>query len=82
MSAQHELDARGMICPMPVLRARKMLLSLPPGDDLVVTVTDKNAPADFDLFCKESGHTFVSAIPGQDGSVVITLRVSSAPSPE
>lgn len=55
MSAQI-LDARGWICPLPVLRARKVLLSLPSGTRLTVLATDKNAPKDFSLFCEEQGH--------------------------
>lgn len=52
----HRLDARGLVCPLPVLKARKILLSLPPGDELHVMADDKRAPADFELFCKDSGH--------------------------
>ena len=58
---EHVLDARGLICPLPVLKARKVLLNLPAGDTLRVQVTDKAAPKDFQLFCTESGHTFQSA---------------------
>ncbi len=53
---EHNLDARGLICPLPVLKARKVLLRLPAGDILRVQVTDKAAPKDFKLFCAESGH--------------------------
>ena len=59
MSA-HRLDARGLICPLPVLKARKVLLSLPAGAMLTVTVTDSHAPKDFALFCAESGHRLAS----------------------
>lgn len=52
-----DFDARGMICPVPVLRARKILLSMQPGEKLRVTATDPAAPKDFELFCGEAGHT-------------------------
>ena len=53
----HVLDATGLICPLPVLKARKVLLRLQPGDVLTVTVTDAHAPKDFALFCTEAGHS-------------------------
>jgi len=58
--AGHHLDARGLICPLPVLKARKVLLKLAVGDILRVEVTDRSAPKDFQLFCAESGHTLQS----------------------
>ena len=57
---EHILDARGLICPLPVLKARKVLLNIPAGDILRVRVTDRAAPKDFQLFCTESGHVFQS----------------------
>lgn len=54
-----KLDARGLICPLPVLKARKVLLSMEPGAELLVEATDKNTEKDFPLFCAESGHTLV-----------------------
>ena len=56
----HVLDATGLICPLPVLKARKVLLRLQPGDVLTVTVTDAHAPKDFALFCTEAGHSLQS----------------------
>lgn len=67
------LDARGLICPLPVLKARKVLLSLPAGALLRVTVTDPNAEKDFPLFCAESGHRLVS-IESKTGMTEITLE--------
>jgi tRNA 2-thiouridine synthesizing protein A len=58
--AEHVIDARGLICPLPVLKARKILLNLPAGDVIRVHVTDKAAPKDFKLFCAESGHILQS----------------------
>lgn len=69
----NHLDARGLICPLPVLKARKILLSLPAGALLRVSVTDANAEKDFPLFCAESGHRLVS-IESHDGFTDITLE--------
>ncbi|GBD45106.1 Sulfurtransferase TusA [bacterium HR40] len=54
-----ELDARGLVCPLPVLKARKRLRELAPGTRLVVLATDPKAPSDFAHFCEASGHRLV-----------------------
>lgn len=65
------LDARGLICPLPVLKARKILLQMQPGDILRVQVTDKAAPKDFRLFCKESGHVLRAVSETGDSAEVV-----------
>jgi tRNA 2-thiouridine synthesizing protein A len=67
------LDARGLICPLPVLKARKLLKTAPPGCVLVVQVTDPGAPKDFEHFCAVTGVALVS-IEGRDDHLEITLR--------
>lgn len=57
--AEQTLDARGLSCPLPVLKARKRLISLAPGDRLRILATDPKAPADFRLYSVESGHRLV-----------------------
>lgn len=51
-----ELDATGLLCPLPVLRARKRLLGLPPGAVLRVLADDPAARIDIPHFCAEQGH--------------------------
>lgn len=51
------LDARGLRCPLPVLRARKAMRGVPPGGLLRVLATDPGAPADFAAFCEVTGHS-------------------------
>ena len=50
------LDVKGMNCPLPVLRANRALRSLAPGERLRVLATDRAAVADFQAFCRETGH--------------------------
>ena len=57
-----ELDARDLKCPLPVLRARKMLNGLKEGEELVILVTDEAAPRDLEAFCSETGHKLVSKV--------------------
>ena len=54
-----ELDVRGLICPLPVLRARKALKSMKSGDLLRVFCTDLAAASDFPAFCRSAAHDLV-----------------------
>ena len=53
------LDATGLKCPLPVLRARKALKSVESGAALEVLATDPAAVKDFQAFCAETGHRFI-----------------------
>jgi len=55
-----ELDATGLICPLPVLRARKRLLGLPQGAVLRVIADDPAALVDMPHFCAEQGHELLA----------------------
>ena len=62
------LDAKGMKCPLPVLRARKAMQSLPAGGLLRIEATDPGADQDFVHFCTATGHTLVDS--RRDGAVL------------
>ena len=53
------LDAVGLLCPLPVLKARKRLKALAPGDELTVLADDPAAIVDIPHFCAEAGHVLV-----------------------
>ncbi len=55
----HDLDARGLLCPLPVLKARKRLMNLATGDVLRVVADDPAAVIDMPHFCAEAGHTLI-----------------------
>lgn len=55
-----ELDARGLLCPLPVLKTRKRLSALAPGQVLRVVADDPAARIDIPHFCAEQGHALVS----------------------
>jgi len=55
-----ELDARGLLCPLPVLKARKRLQSMGTGDVLRIIATDPAAVIDVPHFCNEAGHGLLS----------------------
>lgn len=71
MDFDAELDCEGLLCPLPVLRARKRLQTMAPGTVLCVRATDAMAAIDLPHFCAESGHGFVGA--RQEGAVGIYL---------
>jgi len=67
------VDARGLICPLPVLRARKALQSVAKGEAIEVLATDPAALKDFPAFCAESGHV-LEAQSEADGVYRFTIR--------
>ena len=69
------LDVKGLICPLPVLRANKALRVLVTGDELEVLVTDPAAPADFAAFSETTGHTIIESHES-DGVFVVVLKKS------
>jgi tRNA 2-thiouridine synthesizing protein A len=61
MSAPVILDAQGLKCPLPVLKARKAMREVPQGGVLRVIATDPGAAKDFEHFCKTTGHELLAA---------------------
>ena len=57
--ADHLLDARGLNCPLPILKAKKALKDVPPGGTLELLATDPGAVADFQAFCRITGNELV-----------------------
>ena len=54
------LDTTGLLCPLPVLKLRKFMSSLSPGDSIRVIADDPAAAIDVPHFCSEHGHDLVS----------------------
>ena len=54
------LDMKGTTCPIPVLRANRSLRSMAPGERLRVLATDRASVADFQAFCRETGHALLA----------------------
>ena len=68
-----ELDATGLLCPLPVLRANRALRSVEPGGLLIIRATDPAARTDFPAFCRQTGHELVS-VSENDRVLTFTLR--------
>tara|TARA_R110002049_G_scaffold23545_6_gene83501 strand:- start:26085 stop:26354 length:270 start_codon:yes stop_codon:yes gene_type:complete len=71
-----ELDATGLLCPLPVLKARKRLLALDIGDQLRLRADDPAAVIDVPHFCAEAGHDLVEMV--QNGADHIYLITKGA----
>lgn len=59
--ADHTLDAKGLNCPLPILKARKALKDVPPGEILEVLSTDPGSVADFQAFCRQTGNQLMES---------------------
>jgi tRNA 2-thiouridine synthesizing protein A len=70
------LDLKGLLCPLPVLRANKALRKLPADAHVEVLATDPQAPKDFEAFCETAGHEFIESNE-QDGIFSIRFRKAS-----
>ena len=55
-----ELDARGMNCPLPILRARKALNDMMSGQVLRIVATDPGSVKDFEAFAKQTGNELMT----------------------
>lgn len=69
----HEIDAAGLLCPLPVLKARKRLLSMKEGEVLRLVATDPAAVVDVPFFCQQTGHRLVGTAE-EDAVQVYYLR--------
>lgn len=57
--ADQVLDAKGLNCPLPILKAKKALKTLPTGGTLEVIATDPGSVKDFEAFCRATGNELV-----------------------
>ena len=65
--ADDVLDAKGLNCPLPILKAKKALNALSNGQVLEILATDPGAIKDFEAFCRATGNKLLSS--EQDGTI-------------
>ncbi len=70
MQFDKELDARGLNCPLPILRTKKALADLQGGEVLKVVATDAGSVKDFQAFCRQTGHALLA---NEEGDGVYTF---------
>lgn len=61
-TAKERLDARGLLCPQPIIKARHWLQKATSGDRLHIVITDPHGPLDFEVFCQRTGHCMQSCV--------------------
>ncbi len=65
------LDASGLNCPLPVLKARKALIAMEPGECLEVLTTDPMSGVDMPVFCAQAGHRIIREEKREGGFVFV-----------
>ena len=71
---KYDLDAKGLLCPLPVLKARKRLKSLYSGDTLHVMADDPAAIVDIPHFCAEAGHSLLDMLELDQGRIYVIRK--------
>jgi tRNA 2-thiouridine synthesizing protein A len=74
--ADHVLDAKGLNCPLPILKAKKALKEVPVGGTLEILATDPGAVADFQAFARSTGNELLEH--SENGGVYRFLLRKSA----
>jgi len=74
MNIDKDLDARGLNCPLPILRAKKALTDMQSGQILRIVATDPGSVKDFQAFCKQTGNELLSQTEENKEFVVLMKR--------
>ena len=76
MHVDEEVDATGLLCPLPVLKARKRLRAMMPGSVLCLVCTDPAAHVDVPHFCHEAGHELIETCERGDAHCFFIRRAT------
>ncbi len=71
--ADQVLDAKGLNCPLPILKAKKALKDVPAGGTLEIQATDPGSVADFEAFCRTTGNELLES-KTEDGVYVFVIK--------
>ena len=74
MEADKELDTRGLNCPLPILKTKKMLAEMMAGEVLKVVSTDPGSVRDFQAFARQTGNELIEQISGSAEFVHVLRR--------
>ena len=75
------LDAKGLVCPLPVLRLNRALRSMAPGERIRLLTTDRASVADVRAFCRETGHELTGFSEDAGGHFAFVVRHKAEPEP-
>lgn len=73
MQIDKELDARGLVCPLPILRTKQSLAEMTSGQILKIVATDPGATIDFQVFAEQTGNDLLS-MSETDGEFIFILK--------
>jgi len=79
IAPDQDLDARGLNCPLPVLKTKVLLSRMQAGQVLRVTATDPHARIDFEAYCARSGHELLQI---QESNGVMEFLIRRVESPK
>ena len=74
MQAQKELDARGLNCPLPILKAKKALAEMHSGEVLRIVATDPGSMRDFQAFARQTGNELIEQTQSGDEFIHLLRR--------
>lgn len=75
--AVHEVNARRLLCPMPVIRTQDAIAGYIPGDEVHVFGTDPGIKQDIPAWCRVNGHSIIGMI-DHDDDIEIIIKVGNA----
>ena len=73
--SHYEIDARRLLCPMPVIRLQQAIADYQAGDTITMICTDPGVKADIPAWCSVHGHQFIAASE-QDGNLTLSIKVT------
>ncbi len=73
---EHTLDARRLLCPLPVIRTQNKIKELQPGDQLTIIGTDPGIMQDIPAWCRINGHKLLESLT-ENSEYIIILEVGS-----
>ena len=76
------LDCRGMVCPMPLVKARQALMVVDAGATVCVLATDPASVADFESFCEATGHKLLRSEHAAPIYLYVIEKAAPAPPPD
>ena len=74
MSKIVEVDARRLLCPMPVIRLQDCINQLPPGSEVRITCTDPGTQNDIPTWCRINGHRILASSQKQDEFIFLVRK--------
>jgi tRNA 2-thiouridine synthesizing protein A len=74
--SREQLDARRLLCPMPVIKTQNKVATMSPGDEIEVICTDPGTLSDIPAWARINGHEVIETVEDED-EIRITVRVGA-----